>query len=147
MYKNHQTYKTSSRQLFYQLSGTDHALGIGRTNFVWDHQRSQLILLLESDQMFNPEVRPLLRENRLILKSPFMTFVERPIRTHLINREIRDDVEQGIPDTGFSEIALKAGYHYSIAACTLTDPFLLKVILRYRPEKRNYQKNLRRNIQ
>lgn len=138
MYKNHQTFKTSSRQLFYQLSGTDHTLGIGRINYVWDQHRTQLILLLESDQMFNQEVIPMLRDNRLILNSLFLTFLERPFHTHLIDKDIRDEVEQGIPESGFSEIKLKAGYHYSIVSCTLTDPYMLKVILRYRPIDKNY---------
>jgi hypothetical protein len=138
MNKNHQTYKTSSRELFYQLTETDHAMGIGRVNFVWDQQRSQLILLLESDQMFNREASPLIRDNRLILNAPFLSYLERPIHTHLIDRDIREEVELGVPDNGFTEIKLKTGYAYSVVSCTLTDPYMLKVILRYRPLDKNY---------
>lgn len=138
MNKNHQTYKTSSSELFYQLTETDHALGIGRINYVWDQQRSQLILLLESDQMFNRETNPLISGNRLILKAPFLTYLERPIHTHLIDRDIRDEVEQGVPNNGFSEINLKAGYAYSVVSCALTDPYMLKVILSYRPIDKNF---------
>ncbi len=138
MLKNHQTFKTSSKQLNYQLAGTNHSLGIGRINFVWDQHRSQLILLLESDQIFNREVNPVVRGNSLILYSPLLTFIERPFHTHLIERDIREEVEQGIPDNGFSEIKLKAGYHYTILSCTLTDPYMLKVILRYQPIDKHY---------
>ncbi len=127
MYKNHQVYQTSTKQLFYQIPGSLHSQGIGKVNVVWDHQRKQVVLLVESDQMFSDEVKPLLNGNILILNAPIRSEAERPLRMHLLDRTSREEIE-----SGFSEVNLKPGYNYSIADCTLITPNLLKVILQYR---------------
>jgi hypothetical protein len=137
MYKSHHTNRSLSRQLYYQLSDSGDIMGIGKVNYVWDQRRQHLILLLESNQMFSRDINPVVEEDRLILASPFVSGTDKPIRTHLINREIRDEIEDGILDIGFSEVKLKSGYSYSVASCTMVDPYLLKVILRYRSLKDN----------
>lgn len=108
-------------------------MGVGKVKYIWDHQRKQLVLLVESDQMFNNELRPMVNGNRLILSSPFVSAMDKPLRTHLIDRELREELETGIADLGFSEVQLKTGYSYVIDSCNILDPYLLKVILRYRP--------------
>lgn len=137
MYKNHLTYRTSSEPLNYRISRSRNPLGIGKTNFIWDRQRQQLVLILESNQMFSQEAKAFLRENRLILEAPLISSFDKPFRTHLIERKVREEFEMGIMETGIAEVMLKPGYQYSLLSFQVIDPSLIKVILGYRPLGRN----------
>ncbi len=98
-----------------------------------NHQRQLLIIIIESHRKFNQEILATLTGNTLILEAPFIISDIRPVRTHLIQRDIQDELERGTPGTGASEIRLKPGFHYTLISCKVLDPSLLKVILRYWP--------------
>jgi hypothetical protein len=108
-------------------------MGVGKVKYIWDNQKKQLVLLVESDQMFSNEIRPLVYGNRLVLSSPFISVMDKPMRTHLLDRELREELETGIVDPGFTEVQLKTGNNYFVESCDILDPYLLKVILRYSP--------------
>jgi hypothetical protein len=132
MNRNHQIYRRSSESLFYQFSISRNPLRVGIVNFIWDHHRRQLILIMESEQSFSREVTPLLKDNTLILEAPLVPTYEKPVRSHLIGRQAQDDLENGTADIGFSEIKLKPGYQYTIISSEVMDSRLFKVILGYR---------------
>lgn len=132
MKKNHQIFRTSSQEMSFQFTKSGNPLEIGQINYIWDLNRGQLILIIESKQMFFREIKPLLKGTSLILESPLISSYDKPFRTHLIDREVRDEFEKGIMDIGFSEIRLKPQYQYSVVSWQVVDPHLLKVILGFR---------------
>ena len=136
--KNNYVHKTSSLQLNHPHRQLNNPLGISRVNSIWDNQRKHLILLVECRQMFGKEVSPIVKDTKLILESTLEPSWDKPMRTHLIEREIRDEFENGTLDIGFSEVKLKPGYQYSIVSFQVIDSSLIKVILRYRSEGKTW---------
>ena len=51
MLRNHYTYRSSSEQLRQQISKSSNPLGIGNTNFIWNREKHQLILIMETRQL------------------------------------------------------------------------------------------------
>ena len=137
MNKHHLTYRTSTEPLSYRISKFSKPLSIGKTYFIWDQTRCHLILIMESDQKFNQEVKVFLKENRLILEAPLVSSFEKPCRTHLIDRETMEEIEMGIVDIDVAETNLNPGYKYSMISFQVIDSGLLKVTLGYHSSKRN----------
>lgn len=79
--------------------------------------------------MINREIKAILKGNRLILEAPLISSYNKPFRTHLIGREIRNEFEEGLTVIGFSELKLKSGYNYHLISCQAIDSKLIKVIL------------------
>ncbi len=129
MHRIHLTYKNASEPLRHQFSKSGNSLGIGNTNFIWDHKRSQLILIMETSKMVSRDIRALLKGNSLILEAPLISSYNKPFRTHLIGQDIRDEFEDGFMVIGFSEVKLKYGYKYHFISCQAIDSKMIKVIL------------------
>jgi hypothetical protein len=133
MQRHHTAYRIAPEaQLFRQFKSRN-PLGIEKINFMKNHQKQLLIIIMESHRMFNQEIQATLTGNRLILEAPFISSDIRPIRTHLIQRDIQDEFEKGTLEIGASEIKLKPGFNYTLISCKALDPSLLKVILKYQP--------------
>ena len=136
--KNNTVHRTSSIQSNQQRRQLRDPLGIIKVNSIWDKQRRYLILLVECRQMNGKEVNPIVNDTKLILESPLEPSWDKPVRTHLIEREIREEFENGSLGFGFSEIKLKPGYEYSIVSFQVIGPSLIKVILRYRSQGKSW---------
>ena len=142
MYRNPFSYRESSEKIKPQFSTSRNPLGIGNPNFIWDRNRNQLIILVQTSQMIGREINALLNGSRLILEAPMVTSYDKPLRTHLLGRENMNEFEESLMEIGFSEIKLKNGYKYSLISCQVIDPNLIKVILGFRPwgsKKINYR--------
>jgi hypothetical protein len=129
--KNHLSFRTSTHPLSYKFSETENPLGIGKINYLWDLDRSQLVLIMESDQIFNKELNLMIKGSSLMIEAPIIATYNKPLKMRLYDWEIQDDFETGALDIGFSEVQLKPGYHYSLISYQVLDPYLLKVILAY----------------
>jgi len=131
MYQNNIEYNSNSHALKQHSINSDNNLGIRNTSFVWDRKRQRLILLLETSQMVSREINAIVKGNRLILEAPLLSSYNKPFRTHLIGREIKNEFDEGLTEIGFSELKLKLGYHYNLVSCQTIDSKLIKVILGY----------------
>ncbi len=129
MYKNHVTNTSHSEQLSHQFSRSGNSLGIGNLTFIWDQQKKQVVLIMDTDQMIGREVKALLEGNRLILEAPLISSYNKPFRTHLLGWESREEFEEGFTVIGFSEVKLKYGYQYHLISCQAVGPKMIKVIL------------------
>lgn len=129
MYRNHITYKPSSEQLRHQFLKSGNSLGIGNLTFIWDQKKKQVVLLMDTNQLINNEIKALLKGNSLILEAPRISSYNKPFRTHLMGPEFRDEFEEGFTVIGFSEVKLKYGYHYHLISCQAIDPNIIKVVL------------------
>ncbi len=81
--------------------------------------------------MVSREINAIVKGNRLILEAPLLSSYNKPFRTHLIGREIKNEFDEGLTEIGFSELKLKLGYHYNLVSCQTIDSKLIKVILGY----------------
>jgi len=129
MYKNHFNYEPSSEQLSHQFSGSGNAMGIGNTNFIWDQKKKQLILIMETYQMVDKDIRAFLKGNSLFLEAPLFSSYSKPIRTHHMGQKGREEFEDELTLIGVSEIKLKHGYKYHLISCQAIDSTMIKVIL------------------
>ena len=110
MFRNHYTYRSSSEQLRQHISNSSNSLGIGNTNFIWDQKKHQLVLIIETNQMVSRDINATLKGNRLILEAPLISSYNKPFRTHLIDKENSDEIEEGLMIIGFTEVRMKSGY-------------------------------------
>ena len=85
-------------------------MGIGNTNFIWDQKKKLLILIMETHQMVDRDIRAFLKENSLFLEAPLLSSYSKPIRTHHMGQKSREEFEEGLTLIGISEIILKHGY-------------------------------------
>lgn len=129
MYKNHFKYEPSSEQLSHQFSGSGNTLGIGNTNFTWDQKKGQLILIMETHQAVDKDIRAFLKGSSLFLEAPLFSYYSKPIRTHHMGQKGREEFEDEFTLTGVSEIKLKHGYQYHLVSCQAIDWKIIKVIL------------------
>ena len=137
MFRNHNTYSSSSYQLRQQISKSSNSLGIGNTNFIWDRKKHQLVLIIETSQMVSSDINAILKGNRLILEAPLISSYNKPFRTHLIDKENCDEIEEGLTIIGFTEVRMKSGYKYQLISCQVIDSRLIKVILGFKFWGRN----------
>lgn len=132
MYINHYSFRSSSDQLRQQISKSSNPLGIVNTNFIWDREKHQLILIMEASQLVSRDINAILKGNRLILEAPLISSYSKPFRTHLIDKENSDEIEDGFMLIGFTEVTLKSGYKYQLISYQVIDSRLIKVILGFR---------------
>ena len=137
MYKSHLKYEPSSEQLSHQFLGSGNTLGIGNTNFIWDQKKGQLILIMETDQMVDKDIRAFLKGNSLFLEAPLLSSYSKPIRTHHMGRNKGKEFEEELTLIGVSEIKLKHGYQYHLVSCQAIDWKMIKVILGFTLRGRN----------
>ena len=129
MFRNHITYKPTSEQLNHQLLKTENTLGIGNLTFIWDLDKEQLVLIMDTNKNISTEIKALLKGNSLLLEAPLVSSYNKPFRSHLIGQELRDEIEDGFTGIGFSEVKLKYGYNYHLISCLAIDPKMIKVVL------------------
>lgn len=129
MFRNQITYRPTSEQLNHQFLQTENSLGIGNLTFIWDQDKNQLVLMMDTNQMIGSDIKALLKGNRLILEAPLISSYNKPFRTHLLGHEFRDEFEEGFSVIAFSEVKLKYGYTYHLVSCQAIDPKMIKVVL------------------
>ena len=129
MFRNHITYKPTSEQLNHQLLRTENTLGIGNLTFIWDLDKEQLVLIMDTNKNISTEIKALLKGNSLLLEAPLVSSYNKPFRSHLIGQELRDEIEDGFTGIGFSEVKLKYGYNYHLISCLAIDSKMIKVVL------------------
>lgn len=125
-------YRTSSDGMISQFSSSGNSLGIMFSHSSWDLIRSQMTLLIETDQSLKDEIDARMNDNLLILEAPLDSYYDRPIRTHLVGQEILNSFENGLSVVGSSEVELKPGYQYSILSCRLVNSRQIQVIFEFR---------------
>ena len=91
-----------------------------------------MILMVSTRELLDREVSAFLKGNNLILEAPIQLDFNRPYRTNFQNGKNPGDYDRDMSLIGFSEIALKPGYHYSVISCELSNPSLVKIILESR---------------
>ena len=126
---NHIIYQPFSEKLRHQFLKSENSLGIGNLTLIWDQDKKQLVLIMDTNQVINSEIRAYLKGNSLILEAPFISSYNKPFRTHLIGKENRDEFEDGFTVIGFSEVKLKYGYQYHLISCQAIEPKMIKVVL------------------
>lgn len=136
MLRNHFTYQANSQVMSSQFSSSGNPLGIDNTEFIWDRKTNNLVVLTETSQMIGKEIKAIMKDNRLLLEAPIVSSYDRPIRTHLMGKDLQAEFEDGLTEIGFSEIDMESGYQYSLVSCFATDSNRIKVILNFRPEGR-----------
>ena len=113
---------------FYILRDRNH-LGIDRLTFIRDKHRQLLIILAESDSFISRDVYVFLKGNILVVEAPLFIDLQRPYRTHLIEKENLDDFNIESSEVGFTEIKLFKKYDYNIMSYHMIKPGLLKIVL------------------
>jgi hypothetical protein len=131
MRKIHMINKAFSEPYCYSVRRSAKPLSITKTDCLWDNYQHKLMLFIASDQLFSQESKVWLKDQLLLVESPVVSAVKKPFRTHLIDREIREEVEKGILEIGVAKITLKSGYHYTLQSFQLINSSLIKVSLSY----------------
>jgi hypothetical protein len=132
-----------------QMSRYRNILGIKKVDRVYDKNKDELILLVNTREMLDAEVSACLKGNLLILEAPIQLDYNKPYHTKLAGGDPLRDSEIDLSLIGFSEVKLKPGYHYSLISCQLINPTLVKIILNSKISLVNsfhftYKKNKRR---
>jgi hypothetical protein len=104
-------------------------LGINKLTFIRDKFRHSLIILAESDRMMSRDVYVFLKEDILVIEAPLMIDLEKPYRTHLIEKENLDEFDKGASRIEFTEIRLYKKYFYNIMSFNMIKPGMLKIVL------------------
>jgi len=108
-------------------------LGIKKIDFVKDNRKHRITLILKSNQIIGSSVNALITGNNLIIETTITPdFYFRPIRTHLINRDILNESMNGDLDVNFSEIILDPDFKYHVTSCQMMDSGNLQIILNFR---------------
>ena len=130
-----QQIKQNQENISYLHSSTDllnNKLEINNMEWERDKQKHLLIVVVECNRIMNSkEVYAFLRGNVLILEAPILIGLNRPLRAHLVDREIRNECEKGVTDIGFSEVRLDKHYDYSLISFKVIKPGSLKIVLHY----------------
>lgn len=130
-----QQIKQNQENIPYLHSSTDllnNKLEISNMEWERDIQKHLLIIVVECNRIMNrKEVYAFLQRNILIIEAPILIGLNRPLRAHLVDREIRNECEKGVTDIRFSEVRLDKQYDYSLISFKVIKPGLLKVVLHY----------------
>ena len=131
MYRNHNLNRHHYGQFNNELIESGDSIRINSTSYIWDRKKNQLILIIETRQAIGSDVSAHLKGNKLILEASLLSSVGKPFRTHLVDRELKNEFEDGVMAIGFSEIKLKYRYRYQLLSCRALDSKIVKVILGY----------------
>jgi hypothetical protein len=129
MYKNNYEYHPSFQAWSHPYSKSGNSLGIGNITFNWDHAKKQLILNVETRRKMSSDIKAVLKGNRLTFEAPLVYNYNKPLRTHLIGSETREEFEDGFTVVAQSQIRLKHGYHYHLISCQVHDPNRIQAVL------------------
>lgn len=103
--------------------------GINRLTFIRDKFKHMLIILAESDTLISKDVYVFLKENILVVEAPLCFDLQRPYRTHLVEKGNLDEFNRESSKIEFSEIKLSKKYVYNIISYNMIKSGLLKIIL------------------
>ncbi len=115
MNRDNLMYGTPSNGMISPFSSSGNSLGIIFSYSSWDLIRSQMTLLIETNQRLMNEIDARVKDNVLIL-----------------GQGIQSSLENEISVVGASEVELKPGYQYSILSCRLVKPRQIQVIFEFR---------------
>ena len=104
-------------------------LAIERIHHIVDRNRDLLILMIESQHILNNEIHVFLKDHILVIKTPLKLEIEKPVRSHLVEKESLNEFEKDVKEIIFSEIRLNHKYSYGMITYSMVRPGLLKVIL------------------
>ena len=107
-----------------------------------DTQKGQLVIFLESTLFFEQEVNALVKGSNLIIEALRSMEYEKPLKTHLIDKQYLLEMGKGILTIGFSEVQLKQGYRYTVLSCQMINPGLFKVILSFHQDRKNLENTI-----
>ena len=138
MRKIHMINKAFSEPYLYSVTRSTRPLSITKTDCLWDKFQHKLMLVIACDQLFSQESKVWLKDQILLVESPVVSAVEKPFRTHLIEREIREEFEKGILEIGVARINLKSGYHYTLQSFQIINSSLISVSLSYQIAAKQY---------
>jgi len=117
-------------------------LQIDRIDCIKYTQRGTLVIFLESDFLLDLEVSALIQGNNLIIEAPRSSDYEKPFKTHLIDQKTFSDYEKEGQEIGFSELELNHGFRYTILSCQMINSGLLKVILSFHLQNKNFKSTI-----
>jgi hypothetical protein len=132
MYINQLVHQHMPEHLTGQTHKSGNNLGIRKIDRIYDKGKNQLILMVSTRELLDRDVSAFLKGSRLILEAPIQLDYNKPYRTNFQNGKPPRDYDRDMSLIGFSEIALKPGYHYSVISCQLSNPTLVKIILESR---------------
>jgi hypothetical protein len=113
---------------YYILRDRNH-LRIDRLTFIRDRFNHMLIILAESETMISREVYVFLKGNIMVVEAPLFVDLQKPYRTHLIEKGNLNEFDRESPKIDFTEIKLFKKYEYNIMSFNMIKPGLLKIIL------------------
>ncbi len=117
-------------------------LGIEKIDFFMDHHKKLLILLITGNVMIYNGIYAFVKGSKLFLESSVPSYNNcLPIRTHLVGREIVDEVLEGYQYIGFAEINLKHDFHFKVLSYQVIKPGLFKIVLNYNKLNKHKQLN------
>jgi len=110
-------------------------LEIERIDYLKDTQKGQLVIFLESNLLFDPEINASMQGNNLIIEAYRSMNYQKPFKTHLIDEKTLLEQENGGLEIGFTEVQLNKDFRYTILSCQMINPGMLKVILSFHLQK------------
>ena len=112
-------------------------LEVNKVDYRKNRNNKQLIILVEINRIKDDkEVYVLLKGHNLIIEAPVNISLEKPVRIHLLEREILEEFKTGATEIGFTEIRLNRNYNYDLVLYRMIQPGLLKIVLNYKTNGR-----------
>jgi len=111
-------------------------LGISKIEYIMKKHQNLMILLAESDLLMNEnELYAFVRDHTLVIEATLHVDVEKPVRTHLIERKNLEEFDHEIAEIRFAEIKLDKKYRYNVISWNMIKPGLLKIVMSCKPVK------------
>ena len=101
-----------------------------------------MVIYLESNLHIDRDVSAIIHGINLIIEASRSMEYGKPVRTHLLGKELLSDSETGGFEIGFTEVNLDKGFRYTVLSCGIVHPGLLKVTLSIRQIKSNSKENV-----
>ena len=111
------------------------SLDIVQTESLWDKHRKQIVYIIKTNQMVIGEIDVRLEGNIMTLEASQVSSYDKPLRTHNVGKENRNEIEEGLSGISFSEFNLKPGYQYALISSQLINPNLVRVVLGFKPDE------------
>ncbi len=109
-------------------------LGISKVEYIMKRQKNLMILLAESELLTNEnELYAFVRDHTLVIEATLHVDVEKPVRTHLIERKKLEEFDNEIAEIRFTEIKLDKKYRYNVISLNMIKPGLLKIVMSCKP--------------
>jgi len=117
-------------------------LGIEKIDFFMNHRKNLMILLITGNVNVYNGIYAFVKGSKLFLESSVPSYNNCvPIRTHLVDREIVNEVLEGNQYIGFAEISLKHDFQFKVLSYQVIKPGLFKIVLSYSNLNKHKQLN------